>query len=65
MVNWNLYAEAKWREQERIDEALNWRLMKAVAAGRPSSVMALRDRGLAWLGECLVATGTRLQMQFK
>jgi len=61
----DFYAEAKRREQERIEEAQMWNLWKSLEAGKPTRLMMFRGRLLAWVGTCLVASGTKLQMQFK
>jgi hypothetical protein len=65
----DLYMDAKIRQQERLHEANIARLLKSAKARCASeherSEGGLRSQFLIWLGNHLVASGTRLQTQCK
>ena len=65
VVDWYYYAEAKRREQERIDEAQAWYLQRSFKVNRVPRVSGLRMDFLMWLGGRLIASGTKLQTQFR
>ena len=62
-----MYTLAKMRQQDRINEANAWRLVKAAKAAKAGPVpgpVGARNRLLVWLGNLLV-TRASLPMQSK
>jgi hypothetical protein len=61
----DLYAEAKMRQQERLQEAQTWQLQKSLRAGQASWLTVLRGRFQVWLGGHLPAPTIKPQTQYK
>ena len=61
----DLYMEAKRREQARFDEANIRRMVKAARGGSAPMRVGLRDHFLNWFSRALMASGAKLQTQFK
>ena len=61
----DLYMEAKRREQERLDEAKIWRMLKSAQREAAKGRVGLRAHFLNWLGMYIAASGSKLQAQFK
>jgi hypothetical protein len=63
VMDW--YAEAKMRQQEIMHEADVSRLLRSARAGSTSERSRAGNQFMVWLGGRLVASGKRLQAQYK
>lgn len=63
MVEWYWYAEAKRREQERLEEAETRRIERSLQVMHMTKLADSISYFLVWFGGRLVASGTKLQMQ--
>lgn len=61
----DLYMEAKRREQARLDEANVRRMLKSARRESAPGRAGLPDRFVNWFSRYIIASGTKLQTQFK